>query len=157
MQIFQKHIPAFTLIEIIVSMLIMSFLAIASYMLLQKSGILVAQEQQRVHASLESTQFYTTMLYDISHSNAVHATQSNRITICNEIRPDIEYIFHPYMLIRSYAHVQDTFTIHMYSTYPEIDEHSLRFTIEHEKEKIEVYISLPYTLANYCNQTYLLP
>jgi competence protein ComGF len=157
MQLFQKNIPAFTLIEIIISMLIMSFLAIASYMLLQKSGILVAQEQQRVQASLESTQFYTTLLYDISHSNSVQTTQSNRITIRNQISPDIEYIFYTDMLIRSHAHARDTFTIRMYSISPEIDERSLRFTIEHEHEKLEVYIALPYTLEHYCNQTYLLP
>ena len=154
MHILKKQIPAFTLIEIIISMVIMSFLVLASYALLQKSGLFVVREQTRVHSLLESTQFYSTMVYDISRAAHVEQTQHNRITIKNEIRADIEYLFYPEMLIRTQEQHVDTF-FSVIDTYPEFYDKYFTFSIQLEQEVVEVMLAKPYTYGEYCNSFYL--
>ena len=146
-------VDSFTLTEIIVSMIIMSVLAMASYALFINTGSLIQMQQDEVSETVDNSLSYSTLAYDIAHAHSVYFTSTKELLIDNEIKPDITYIFDETNVLRKLGERTDTFKIQciIQQSVPE-NKSILSLQVIKDQDTIPVLFSLPVTAEIKSNQ-----
>ena len=102
---------SFTLTEVIISMIIMSFLALASYALFVNTGNLIQSQQEDVMKTIDHSLYYTTLYSDISRAHNIEISNTSQLLLDNDITQDITYTFADTYIVRKFAQRIDTFAI----------------------------------------------
>lgn len=104
-------ISSFTLTEIIISMIIMSFLALASYALFLNTGNLIQTQQAEVIKTVDVSLGYSTLYYDMYQAHTITIVNKTDIVLNNEIKQNITYMFLGEHIIRKFEQRTDTFAV----------------------------------------------
>jgi len=145
-------LPSFTLTEVIVAMVIMSFVAYIAYSIFLKTGSMVESAKEDQNENLEAIELYSSLAYDISHACFVDIPASYAIDIENEVKHNIRYEIHNhYMLRKASTHI-DTFYVRvkMLSTAHK-QEKLVSLQLLQENDTIPFVFGMPQESADRCN------
>jgi|SRR3954462_5248529 prepilin-type N-terminal cleavage/methylation domain-containing protein len=105
-----KKLPAFTLMELLIGMIISSIVISFGYMAYQLVNEQYLSYKTMKGKLMETTQFNTTFADDIDNAEIV-SSEENKIILRNKNAPELEYEFLPASIVRKRSELTDTFKI----------------------------------------------